>query len=766
MSRKYQILIHQADGTNFAKGTLKAVIQDAKDIGVQLYANDNGSSFFTLPVTHPALPLIDPLQQHYTIQRQNDDGVYETIAGGYISDYDATSEEVVISGVDYMTLLDKYYTPLNGPDIGSKPIDEDSTYVQDAIDFDEDSADTGDTVYKIISDIGTNDDDLAKPVIYNSAGERNKIDVAISNSTGAITVSGTVTVLRAMSRNNKVGVGGSSFPATGAPGIKEVGIVIYANPGGAAGILRKTSGFSTNLSNIQIGLGADDVSESFSVTFATTESSSSGTGLTGATRAVLYKGLSYTFSVLPFYKGAFARFVNAKDWTAALTGADDYYTDIDNVTGATNAATQSTGEPTQVTPNTSDPFNNFIATIFGPTSRQSTTTVTSGLKKKALPAMVNEMYPLVIDRTGDYSDSAGTIPKSLLAWNTSVTHINSGSSTTLHPYISFGQSPVELFRQVADQEMGSRGSNPSTDVSKVVFNYFGVSGQSVLGQLTFNHNVSTSVTNTYVYPGAVKSYNVVNKRSTLANSVRILPTTEFLVGTTTDSPSGTKTKGVVKSKRDLGYALPYVEAQAGFINAGAAGNYAQGILNDRGSIEDTRMINVELRNVNPIGATGGPMLGDCVRLVVNRKAVVPGGSDLVTSNYNVGGMQLVYRIDGKEQIFFDLVKPARFKGPAITFEDPNTPKPKDKSTVETPKGVGDELDYWQKPGYRAPTTPTPQGPLAGDGRTRLAIPGTPEAMTGIYVGTSYMYPPSKPRPQTVGLPNPRYPRRDGGRGGT
>lgn len=754
MSRKYQILIHEANGTDFAKGTLTAVIQDARDIGVQLYANDTGSAFWTLPVTHPVLPLLKPLEQHYTVQRQNDSGVYESIAGGFVSDYDASREEVVVSGVDYMTVLDKYYTPLQGPPVGAKPINESDSNVKSAIDKDEDS-DTGDTAYTIISDIASADKPyLARPVVKNSSGERNQLDVSIASSTGQITVSGTIEVVRAMSRNNKVQVGTSGFPSSGAPAISTVGIVIYSNPGGPVAHLTKTIS-GTNLTRIQVGAAADDLAESFSVVFDTTNGSSSGTGITGATRAVLYKGITYTFSAKAYYTGSFCRFANGKDFDAGNTGADDYWNDIDNVTGAIENPDPIVGQTsgaTSVIPTTS---NSFVATIWGSESRQATTTQTSGLKKQSLPTIMDELYSMgangVLDRTSDYSDSSGTIPKSLLRWDapssgtsSGVTHINSGTSTFSHPYISFGQSPVELMRELADQEMGQRGTDPEQDVAKVVFNYYGVPSQSTFGEFTVNHNVSTTPVYTYVYPGTVKDYNVVNKRSILANSIRILPSSDFLIGSATDAPAGTKTKGITKSKRTLSYALPYIEAQQGFINSTAAGNYAQGILNDRGSVEDTRMVNVQLRNVNPIGATGGPRLGECVRLVVNRKAVTTGATDLVTSNYNVGGMQLLYRVDGYEQIFFDLVKPARFKGPGITFENPNAPKPKDKSSEPEGSKVGTGTDAI----YRAPT----QKPVyAADGRTVLPTPGSDAAK--YLTGTGYMWSGTVGgRPTSTGLP--------------
>ena len=105
----------------FGRGDIVTVIKDARDIGVQLYANDSGSMYFTLPVDHPAVPLISPLSQHYLVQRL-DNGVYVDVQGGIITDYDSSANEVVINGVDYMTVLNKYYTPLHGPRLGEKAI--------------------------------------------------------------------------------------------------------------------------------------------------------------------------------------------------------------------------------------------------------------------------------------------------------------------------------------------------------------------------------------------------------------------------------------------------------------------------------------------------------------------------------------------------------------------------------------------------------------------------------------------------------------------
>ena len=104
MARKNVVVIKSMNAYDhatapFGPKDIVAVINDARDIGVQLYASQPGSMYFTLPLDHPAVPLINPLSQHYFIQKW-DGSAYVTIQGGIITDYDASDSVVVISGVD------------------------------------------------------------------------------------------------------------------------------------------------------------------------------------------------------------------------------------------------------------------------------------------------------------------------------------------------------------------------------------------------------------------------------------------------------------------------------------------------------------------------------------------------------------------------------------------------------------------------------------------------------------------------------------------
>lgn len=89
------------------RGNLKAIIRDAKDIGVSSYANTGGTAFFTIPWNHPQVNEIVPWQRHYEVSRLNRQaGTYSVIGVGLLDEYDATPDEVIVYGIDYLSLFD------------------------------------------------------------------------------------------------------------------------------------------------------------------------------------------------------------------------------------------------------------------------------------------------------------------------------------------------------------------------------------------------------------------------------------------------------------------------------------------------------------------------------------------------------------------------------------------------------------------------------------------------------------------------------------
>lgn len=102
-------------GANRGPGDEVAIVYDAKNIGSEVMANDEGSAYWTLPINHELINEFQPLLRHYKIERLNHDtGAYNLVGAGLITGADVTNDEVVFSGSDYMSIMNNYYTEVLG----------------------------------------------------------------------------------------------------------------------------------------------------------------------------------------------------------------------------------------------------------------------------------------------------------------------------------------------------------------------------------------------------------------------------------------------------------------------------------------------------------------------------------------------------------------------------------------------------------------------------------------------------------------------------
>jgi len=728
MAAKNIVVIRQRNAYNaadeFWQGAPVAVITDARDIGVQLYANDGGSMFFTLPVDHPALPLIDPLNQHYVVQRWNGSS-YDTIQSGFITDYDASANEVVINGVDYMTTLNKYYTPIHGPELGAKAIPNTDTtilvdntaptadvtpksVIEGAISKDRAKASEG----YAVATVNSSYPDAGKVSIFSGSAQSSAIPSGVRDSvtvdyeeisgvkTGTVILSGCVYIYRAnygagspvkydTFQDGEKGeiVQGNFSIGTSSSAKGKIGFIISSNPGGPLAKVEYDVYVATG--GLDIGM-SNNVPLNFNIklrpvaNFAAgseVHNSTSSTNL-NRTMSILSEGVSYEFYITPYYYGTLNPTALVPPGGAAGTG---------------NA--------------------NYPQYIWGATTRALDATFTAGLQTNTIKDAFDDLVDLndpanILGRSDDYPTITPTAPVPLIKFM-SIEHLGT-STTTVHPYVTAGQGPVDFMRDMADIEMGSR-----TNGEKVVFNFYGVPSASPDGKkLSVHHSVSPNPQATIIYPGQILDYNVTNKRSAKVTSARVIPTTDFLIGASTEGSSGSKTKGAVKIPAtgitSASPALPTVTSQGGFLSATAAGNFAQGIINDFAEDADTQMIKVSLRTeqFGPIGVSGTPKLGETVRVVVRRKNVTVGGDEL-SGLYNVGGMQWLAKIDGTERLALDLIKPNKFKGPAITWERKPSPLPEPTTAPTRPAGSP------------PPTPPKPSTTPPRTGPSGTAVPGVP-----------------------------------------
>jgi hypothetical protein len=107
----FRITLWDTTGAGRGRGSVKAVISDAKYIGVSSYLNQGGEMFFTLPYNHPQIAECDPLNRHYRVDRwDEEDGIYRTVGTGILQDYSATDNETVFYGADYLTVMNQTLT--------------------------------------------------------------------------------------------------------------------------------------------------------------------------------------------------------------------------------------------------------------------------------------------------------------------------------------------------------------------------------------------------------------------------------------------------------------------------------------------------------------------------------------------------------------------------------------------------------------------------------------------------------------------------------
>lgn len=110
----FRIRLWSNTGSNHGRGTVKAIIEDASDVGVSSYANRAGEMFFTIPMNHPQINELDPLESHLQVERYNRrTGAYDIIGKGILEDYEADKDEVVFYGIDYLGMLTKSITANN-----------------------------------------------------------------------------------------------------------------------------------------------------------------------------------------------------------------------------------------------------------------------------------------------------------------------------------------------------------------------------------------------------------------------------------------------------------------------------------------------------------------------------------------------------------------------------------------------------------------------------------------------------------------------------
>jgi hypothetical protein len=108
--------------TGRGPGRPVAIIEDMKSMAVSEYHNGPGELYFTLPNSHPQIGSLLPWETHWAFEQYTSEGWTEK-AAGWLIDYDATDEETVFYGLDYLGTLsmmhDERFNPEQAPDVAA-----------------------------------------------------------------------------------------------------------------------------------------------------------------------------------------------------------------------------------------------------------------------------------------------------------------------------------------------------------------------------------------------------------------------------------------------------------------------------------------------------------------------------------------------------------------------------------------------------------------------------------------------------------------------
>jgi hypothetical protein len=102
--RPTQRILVRDMGAKRGPGKVIGIIEDARSIGVSRYATSPGEMYFTLQAQHPQVSIIEPFATHYEYQQYRR-GRWVSLEYGLFVDFDATEDEVVFYGMDYLGLL-------------------------------------------------------------------------------------------------------------------------------------------------------------------------------------------------------------------------------------------------------------------------------------------------------------------------------------------------------------------------------------------------------------------------------------------------------------------------------------------------------------------------------------------------------------------------------------------------------------------------------------------------------------------------------------
>ena len=648
--KKFRISLWEVDTTLGAlggwRGAQKAVVFDAANIGVEEYANDTGSAYWTLENSHPQISEFIPLARHYEISRWSETrNRWEFVAAGILDNYSATDYETTFQGIDYKSVLNQSYTPLSGMKTGgagslSTLIGVNGITTASSIPFKMSETSVG-TQPRYFNTGAFGWDD--SPVVTAFPGTLRALDpselsglpdgtnVYINNYANYINNTGDWTYYE----SPMISLTWSSIwnGGTASTGFNtNAHFRIYASPPA-----NKNSG-SPALTDLGLIGELED----------NTQFSGSGTTI------VAGQGWGpYTYNLYP---QELKTLVESIEGPGSFTGFDYIATDY------TNAGVSNEQDIACLRPGVSYSFQIYAAvwrtaTAFNTWYRskdgtimgsEDTTSLQYGLPYEVTLGQSDEDAYSIIKRS--LYNSIEKDEYSRLRYSSL---ISSGSTATTHTTISAAQPVLDYIADICDLEMGAK-----TTGDKVIFGIKKPSGGATYdGDFQLNLSVSSSPSTAMAlrYPETISSFSFDPGYSRVRNDVKIIPSTSYLSGSSGQNPSGVSLIGasaINQSSISTNGRIPAIVSRDGLLNQAAAQNEANRLINTS-KIENTKNVSISAV-VNGIDLWNGWDLGDSINVTI-KKGLVD-----INEPFVISGVRWFGETDGHERIELELVQGTAF----------------------------------------------------------------------------------------------------------
>jgi hypothetical protein len=642
------------------RGTQKAVVYDASDIGVEENANDVGSAFWTLKNDHPQISEFVPLERHYEIARWNDSIAtprWEFVGAGVINDFNATEYETVFAGIDYKAVMNQVTTPLSQITFASvSPINPNLATVQKTTIFNStDGVEGTDQVFGDSFDVNGRVNFNVITAMTVSAATIS----AIANTTKTISItSGTSTYTASVQTpyfqltyslewtgstsltGGATGTFGGVAFTNGFPNTPRMRVAIFASPPAAQDLGDPPVG--------SIGRIAE---------FNVNADSSSGVNR--------FKSQNKVVDILPFSAREELYTALVAAGAASATVAS---TLIETPTGSTSkTGTQTVYAFRSGLTYTLDLYAGIYAAFTTSTNKWYVSPSTKA--KSTQEATLGQGTNSVVDIVQRVFNNVATGATSGRLRYSTMSVINSGSTATTHTVYSAGEPSLQHIGDVCDIEMGAR-----TDGGKVVFGIAKPApGSSYEGNFELKVNVSSSPVTTgpaLRYPETIKSYSYAPGYAKVRNDVTVIPTEKYLSGSSGQGTGASIIGATASNSSSIAQfgRIPMVVAKGGFVNSQSATNEASRMIELYGTLRtntNTSILNstVVPKNTKQVGlkiAVDGLYVNSSWDVGDSINVQIKHGLVDINEPFVIAGYRWYGESDGHERLEMDLVQGSSF----------------------------------------------------------------------------------------------------------